>query len=332
MTPRRTSHRALFGLLAILALAGCSHSEHSAPGSTEGTSDEHAEGSKTSPAGTVVVTLEMQRALHLEVDTLRAVATPRQISAFGRVLDPQPLAASLSEWGTARAAAAASNEELQRVRTLAKQNTASARTVQAAEAAAVRDRLLAQSIRDRIELSWGRALAHRADLDALLAALIAQDRLIVRIDLPGGEGASLEPRGARLTSLAESGKSAHAEYLGPAPTTDPELQGRGFLFLTPDNPLKLAPGAAVSASLELAGEPLHGISLPDSAVLRYQTQTWVYLQRTPTSFVRTRVELGPALPEGWLVTDGLRASDRVVVQGAQVLLSEELKPETRLED
>ena len=110
------------------------------------------------------------------------------------------------------------------------------------------------------------------------------------------------------------------------------MQGRGFLFLTENNPLKLTVGAAVSASLELAGEGTRGVFLPDSAVLRYEGATWVYRQRSPTSFVRVPVSLGAPLPGGWLIVDGLRANDRVVTQGAQVLLSEELKPQTRLAD
>jgi multidrug efflux pump subunit AcrA (membrane-fusion protein) len=88
----------------------------------------------------------------------------------------------------------------------------------------------------------------------------------------------------------------------------------------------------VSASLELGGEALRGVLLPDTALVRYDTRTWVYVQKDATTFARTPVSLGPPLPGGWLITQGLRAADRVVTQGAQVLLSEELKPQTSLPD
>jgi multidrug efflux pump subunit AcrA (membrane-fusion protein) len=181
-------------------------------------------------------------------------------------------------------------------------------------------------------LSWGRTVSRRADLTGLIRALTSLDRVIVRVELPVGEGPAVQPKAARLMGLTESGKSIEAEFLGPAPATDPQLQGRGFLYLTRDNPLIFTPGAAVSASLELGGEALRGVLLPDTALVRYDTRTWVYVQKDATTFARTPVSLGPPLPGGWLITQGLRAADRVVTQGAQVLLSEELKPQTSLPD
>ncbi len=320
----------LIAVLALVALTGCSRAH--LPQGDEGGGNAPAKATTPKQSGTVEVRPEVQRALQFKIEPLRIATAPRQISGYGRVLDPQPLVALVSEWVAARAAAVSSGEELQRLKRLEKENTASMRALQAAEAAAVRDRMLAQSIRDRIELSWGSTLVVRADLAALVQALVAQDRLIIRVDLPDGQGASIQPQRARITSLLNPERTLEAEYLGPAPTTDPQLQGRGFLFLTSNNPLGLTAGAALTASLELVGTGIQGVFLPDSAVVRYEARTWVYRQRSPTSFVRVPVSLGTALPGGWLITDGLHPNDRVVTQGAQVLLSEELKPETRLAD
>ena len=88
----------------------------------------------------------------------------------------------------------------------------------------------------------------------------------------------------------------------------------------------------MNASLELGGETLRGVMLPDSTLVRYDARTWVYVQTGPATFVRTPVVLGPPLPGGWLIAQGLRVADRAVTQGAQVLLSEELKAQTSLPD
>lgn len=334
----RSVSRVLASALMVIVLAACSHSQDNEANASRSGAGEHAESvrekSETPPGGPgeVKVSADAQRALHVQIEPLTETSVPRELPGFGRVLDPQALGASVIEWAAARSAAAATEQEWERLKTLEKQNTASIRALQAAEAAATRDRLLAQSIHDRIELAWGRGLVHRADLTELVRALSAQDRVLVRVDLPGGEGTGIEPRGVRLTTLTAPGKAMQARYLGLAPTTDPQLQGRGFLFLTEDNPLNLTPGAAVSASLELAGGPLRGILLPGSAVLYYEGKTWVYLQRDPTSFARTPALLGPVVPGGWLVNQGLQTGDRAVTQGAELLLSEELKPLTRLPD
>lgn len=334
----RSVSQALASALAIIVLAACSHSRDTDVNAPKSGADEHTEGAREKSetladgSGAVKVSADAQRALHVQIERLAETSAPRELPGFGRVLDPQALAASVSEWAAARSAAAASEQEWERLKMLEKQNTASIRALQAAEAAATHDRLLAQSIHDRIELTWGRALVHRADLTELVRALSAQDRVTVRVDLPGGEGAASEPLGVRLTTMTAPGKAMQARYLGLAPTTDPQLQGRGFLFLTEDNPLNLTPGAAVSASLELSGGPLRGVFLPGSAVLYNEGKAWVYLQRDPTSFARTPVLLGPVVPGGWLVSQGLQTGDRAVTQGAQLLLSEELKPLTRLPD
>lgn len=324
--------RSLTYVLILVALVGCSQRGGHVGSDSQDRAKEPTPASQPKSPGTVELKEDVQRALHLTIVPLSAASASPTIPAYGRVLDPAPLAAAASEWATARAASVASEQEFQRVTMLRQQNTASVRALQAAEAAAARDRILVESIRDRVALTWGSLLARRSDLTRLVQALTSQDRVIVRVELPVGEGPSAQPHGARLTSLSEPAKTIEAEFLGRAPATDPQLQGQGFLFLTRDNALNLTPGAAVSASLELGGEALRGVMLPDLALVRYDTQTWIYVQKDPTTFTRTRVALGPPLPAGWLITQKLRASDRVVTQGAQVLLSEELKPQTSLPD
>jgi hypothetical protein len=274
----------------------------------------------------------LQQILHLKIESVSAASAPQELIGYGRVLDPAPLAALVSEWTVARAAALVSDQELERTKILHTQNTASVRALQSAESMAERDRLLVDSIRDRILLSWGHVISRRTDLPALLRVLTAQDQVIVRVELPAGEAPSAQVLRARLAALNAPEKTIEAEFLGPAPATDPQLQGQGFLFLTRGNALNLTPGAAVTAYLELGGEAQSGVLVPASALLRVDSRIWVYTQQSETSFVRTPVLLGPPRADGWLVTQGVSPDDKVVTQGAQVLLSEELKPQTSLPD
>lgn len=327
-TPRRwLAAGCALGCLLIL-LIGCSKSDEDDKPKKTTTEIQK----KVQPPGTVELKVDLQQILHLKIESVSAASAPPELTGSGRVLDPTTFASMVSEWAVARAAAQASDQELERTKILQKQNTASLRALQSAESTAMRDRLGVDAIRDRISLSWGRGIARRSDLTVLLRALTAQDRVIVRVDLPAGEAPSAPPRRARLAALSDADKTIDAEFLGPAPATDPQLQGQGFLFLTHQNALNLTPGAAVTAYLELGGDAQEGVLVPASALLRHDSQIWVYTQGSETRFVRTRVLLGPAIPNGWLITEGVRAGDRVVTQGAQVLLSEELKPQTSLPD
>ena len=103
------------------------------------------------------------------------------------------------------------------------------------------------------------------------------------------------------------------------------MQGRGYLFLVTPNPSRLAPGAAVTGFLSLPGEAQSGVAVPRDAVVRFNGATWVYVQTGEDTFQRTEVALDRPLENGWFVREGLKPQDKVVIVGAQQLLSEELK-------
>ena len=147
----------------------------------------------------------------------------------------------------------------------------------------------------------------------------------MEVDLPAGASVAAPPTAARLLTLEEGAKPVSAKLLGHAPTVDPLGQGRGFLFLVSPNPARLAPGQAVTGLLSLPGEVESGVTLPRAAVLRHNGAAWVYLQTSETTFGRKEIILERPLAEAWFVREPLKPGDRVVVVGAQQMLSEELK-------
>jgi hypothetical protein len=247
-----------------------------------------------------------------------------ELKGYGKVLDPAPLAALMTELETDQAAYAASSKELARLKSLAPQGNASTRAVQTAEATALHDQLAVQSVRDRLTLSWGRAVAGQNDLPAFIDTLTAQEAVLIRIDLPAGESLKSPPTGARVVAL--SGDSTDAEFLGAVPGVDPQTQGRGFMFLIKPNTLRLSPGQGVTGYLKLPGDPVAGVIIPREAVVRVEGKGWVYvLNEGGESFTRKEVALDHPVATGWFVTSTLTPGDHVVVTGAQTLLSEELK-------
>jgi DNA-binding FadR family transcriptional regulator len=65
--------------------------------------------------------------------------------------------------------------------------------------------------------------------------------------------------------------------------------------------------------------------VPREALLRHEAKVFVTLQTGDDTFVRRQIELDRPMDAGWFVRGGLKAQDKVVVVGAQQLLSEELK-------
>ena len=72
--------------------------------------------------------------------------------------------------------------------------------------------------------------------------------------------------------------------------------------------------------------------LPRTAVVRYASRAWVYVQTSDEVFTRREASLVSPTPDGWFVKTGFAPGDPVVVTGAQTLLSEELKSETGEEE
>lgn len=266
---------------------------------------------------------ETQKLIQLKIEPLAASQLAVEIKAYGRVLDPAPLAALITELATAQSAYAASSNELARLKKLSASGNASARALQSAQAAEIHDRLAAQSARDRLIMAWGKWAVEQPDLPAFTQSLTSLDTALIRVDLSAGQQLPAKPLGARIVSL--SSKTANADVLGRALSVDLQTQGQGLVLQVKNNDSRFLIGEAVTGFLKLAGEPLAGVVVPRSAIVRAEGAAWVYMQTSDDQFTRKEIALDRPVDGGWFVTEGVAAGDKLVVGGAQTLLSEELK-------
>ncbi len=280
----------------------------------------------------IQLTAHAQKLLGLQTAPPAAATLDRELPAYGRVLDPAPLVGLVSEIGVARAALDASSKEDQRLQRLFAQGQgASAKAAETAAAAVKRDRILLQAAEAQLVAAWGEPLAAQPDLDGFVQSLVRLETALVRLDLPTGESLSETPIGARLLPVG-IGQPISASLLGRATRTDLQSQGQGFLFVTTNAPAMLTPGLALKGYLQLPGEPVPGVIVPAAAVVRSAERAWVYAQTGDTSFVRREIVLHHPAAGGWFVTHGVAATDRLVITGAQALLSEERKTQIQVGD
>ena len=80
------------------------------------------------------------------------------------------------------------------------------------------------------------------------------------------------------------------------------------------------------AWLSLPGDTANGVIVPRDAIVRHEGEAFVYVQTGDDTFARHEIELEHPLDKGWFSAD-FKPGVRVVVTGAQQLLSEELKGE-----
>jgi len=292
-----------------------------------------ATGVQRSPDGVAIrLDAATRERIGLQVAQLPALNQPDVVRGFGRLLEPSTLAAPVDEREAARAAFEAADREYRRVQTLQRGNSnASQRDVEAARAAFERDRAAFRSAEARLVSVWGREAEERRDLSALAQSLVARETAVARIDLPLGAALSGRPTTARVAALVDADAApVEATLLGVAPDTDPTTQGRGFLLLIERPPWP--PGTALTGWLAVSGPSQAGVNVPSAALLRHAGRAFVYVQDADDTFARREVHLDRPTQDGWFVAGGLAAGERVVVTGAQQLLSVELTKSIASED
>jgi len=279
---------------------------------------------KRNANGEMVVTIDAATQKLIKLDFAHPVVAEWQpvVTGYGRVVDPAPLITAATDLATAKANSAASDMEYARLKTLAAQNNASVRALEAAQLASQNDHLAVAAARAKLTGDWGPALAGRADLAALVQELAERKQSLVRLTLPAGENLTEPPAATALTVFPDDAHLIPAELLEGGLGVDPQTEGQIFLFLVKDHALPL--GASVTGHLNETGRPLSGLVLPAAAVLRHEGLGWIYVQTAPEAFTRREVPLDRLTDTGWFVTGGFSPTNVVVNVGAQTVLSAEL--------
>jgi hypothetical protein len=286
-----------------------------------------------------MLTLDAATQRQSGIRTMALAATSRrtEIAAYATVLDLQPLlalrlryASALADAAAAHAAALASRADYTRSLALYRdRQIVSLQTMQATQARNRADQARAQStaravqsIRDETGQAYGATLARWAlARDAVeFAPFLQQRAALLRVALPYDD-ADAAP--LRIQVLDERNRRLAATRVGPAAQSDPAFAGRAYFYRVAS---LLAGGSRLSAYLPTAPHATAGVVIPADAVVWYGGQAWAYVQRDTTHFGRYPVASDTPTADGFFVREGFAVGQRVVVRGAQLLLSEALRP------
>lgn len=268
----------------------------------------------------VTLDAETQERLGLKLESPAPAQWHSGIRATGRAANPLTFLAAATDYETARTAAAASQAELERTQRLAAQENASLRALAAAQAAATRDRLALQAAQAKFSADWGSQLAAQTNLMAWAEKLQAGEVSLVKLSLPVGAFPNPLPATATIYPFGAETEALAARFADDL-HIEPNSQVQTLLFTTSG---KLAPDIAVTAELQMPGPAVNGLVVPVGAVVRYEGRGWAYVQTDTNQFVRAEIPLDRLLDNGWFVSDNLSVTNRIVVAGAQTVLSAEL--------
>ncbi len=170
----------------------------------------------------------------------------------------------------------------------------------------------------------------RLNTIATVLALCAVIGFLVWSFLQGKKEMAVEQEGERPVSAASRVSVSHGETVIRLDKATQRLNGIVTKALAPGFIGKKEPGYGEAPYP--GQERISGAIVPDSAVVWLEGKAWAYVQEGPDRFVRHKVSQKHRTGEGWLVMKNFSAGDRVAVEGAQLLLSEEFRSQIRISD
>lgn len=287
----------------------------------------------------VVVSAEAQHASHISIAPLATVANQPSMDAYATVIDLQPLfdlrnrmASARADVETFSAQAASSRAQYERSRALyADDRNVSQKSLQDAQSAMKADEAkwraanaTLNGLDGAMRQQFGDTLANaaRSPSSNLLQRLQSGQAVVLRVTLPARFG--MVPPPARIGIDTPDGHTVAAQKLSASPLADPAVQGSPWLYVAN---APLAANLRTNARVPTSSQTVSGLLIPARAVVWYGGQTWAYVRTAPDRFTRRFVPSGTEGDKGFIVTSGFHPGDEVVTQGAQLLLSEELKPQ-----
>ncbi len=167
---------------------------------------------------------------------------------------------------------------------------------------------------------WGAVLGPAIEGSPLYTRLAEYQEALIQVTLAADEDTLKAPNVVRLR--LPSNASRDAIFISAAPRTDARMQGLSFYYRA--SPAGLSPGMTLQALLPTAIR-LTGTVIPTTAVVSWQGNSWAYVEQAAGQFVRREVTTTVPTDGGWFVGKGFSPGEQVVVRGAQLLLSEELR-------
>jgi multidrug efflux system membrane fusion protein len=274
------------------------------------------------------LTLKAEEIKGLGITTVPAVAASwrRQVIGYGVVAALDAIAQSDADVMTTQAAAAQSAAAAARARSLStgEEAAVSREVVETAQSKAAADAAALALARRKTEAMFGRNAPWRdaAARQAIMARLASGRSVLVRVSFPLGSMGNAMPQALQIARLGANPKSWTATTIWEAPS-DTTLPGRGFYALLDGS--DLAQNEHVTVSVPI-GAAQAGVRVPATALIYGDNEAWVYVQTAPTTFLKTRIDTGMALGDGYFVAQGIRAGQPVVIGGAGLLLARETNP------
>jgi hypothetical protein len=310
---------------ALMALSACHEAAPEKAGTAgEGKANTAAKaGESKEKQASVSLSPEQIEKIGVRTDAARSVDYAEETAGYGTVLPHESIAQAAAELSVAQAAQKHSRLGLARTQRLSGTPGAMSADVEETNARQLAvDTAALNLAKQRLSAAYGQQppWSHGANL-GLLQALADGSMQLVRVTFPLGSLPEQVPKTLQASRLgvAASGKRRKLGLIWPAPA-DATVPGRSFFSVLRAGELGEGERLIVWAPIG-AAQP--GVWIPAEAAVISDGKYWCYLEDTPGTFVRTEIDSGKPFENGYVVMQGVKAGDKVVIRGAAQLLAQE---------
>ncbi|MFA6052914.1 MAG: hypothetical protein WC762_10020 [Methylobacter sp.] len=304
-----------------------------------------------------------QKLAGLQTETLTAVTTHPEFTAYGKAVNIQPLIelrnrylVALTEHSSSKAKFNQAEQAINRQQVLYRDGAGSKRSLQdqqsqwkTSKAQVDAAQIQGKAIADEAMLKWGKTLTDWAlstDSDKLSAFLSGQQTLL-QITLPADKQLAADVQTIYVEASGNRSAAVKASLISAAPQTESTVQGESYFFQTggrdcsgqscgihtiPGDNSHIRTGMRVAAWIPEQGENQPGVVIPKSALVWHLNQAYVYIKTDADKFSRRNIDNFTATTGGYFVNSGLNPGEQLVVTGGQMLLSEEFRGQIPNED
>jgi hypothetical protein len=277
---------------------------------------------KEDAAEGVTLTPEQVEKLGIATQPAQALDYSEEAAGFGVVVNHESIAQAVAELATAKATERLSRSSLSRAQKL--DGTPGALSADVEEAAAQKAAVDAAALTltsQRLSSALGMNPPWKnGDKDAILQHLAAGQVKLVRVTFPLGAlsgGTPARLRAAHIGAKPGTGWKMNVIWDAPADATVP---GRSFFAQLVGSDAGEGERLQVWAPI---GESVAGVVIPAAAAVMSDGKFWCYVEKKPGAFARVELDTGRPTADGYFVTEGVGAGDKVVTAAAGQLLAKE---------
>ena len=335
-------------LLAVVAIVWIATVELRQTSPEEPSQADNSKPNRTEPSrgetggrATVRLSPDQLKQIGLETAVLKAAPHAEQFRAYGAVVDiaritelTNSYANAQAQLQTAQAKFEVARSAFERTKNLVQSAALPKKEAEAAEGAFRTDQAALAAAELRVKTlaatahqEWGSVIGKGIiERSPEVVRLIERDQFLVQVTLSSGVTLAEPPRTA-LAQAPTRDANIDLQYVSPATRTDPRIQGLSFFFAAPGDS-GLLPGMNTTVYVP-SGKTYEGVFVEDTAIVRWQGRSWVYLRVGPDAFKRQPISTDQPVSDDDYVVRDIPAGSEIVMRGAQVLLSEEAKSELR---